>query len=106
MDGEELAGGYGQAVLQSGLAAMGGLVGDHLGTFPQPLGCARQGLVHRFALAGVIDDDELEVLEGLRSNRLDRSGEHQGTIPSSGHHGDSWGSCGLFSHLRGSSLIR
>ena len=98
MDREELAGGDGQTVLQGGLAAVRGLIGDHPGALPEPLGSALQSALHGLGASGVIDDDELEVLEGLRPDRLDCSFEHQGTVTGPGHHGDPWGLCGGSSH--------
>ena len=106
MNGEELAGGDGQAVLQGGLTPMRGLVGNHPGALLQPLGGALQGALHRLGAPCVVDDDEFEVLKGLRPDRLDCSFEHQGTVAGAGHHGDSRGLCGLSSHLLGSSSIR
>ena len=105
MDREELAGGDGQTVLQGGLAPVRGLVGDHPGALPEPLGSALQSAVHRLGASGVIDDDELEVLEGLRPDRLECARQQHGTVTGPGHHGDSGGLCGMSSHCRGSSLI-
>ena len=106
MDREELAGGDGQTILQGGLAPMRGLIGDHPGALPQPLGGTGQSALHGFGASGVIDDDELEVLEGLRPDRLECSVQQHGTVTGPGHHGDSWRLCGGSSHVRGSSLIR
>ena len=98
MDREELAGGGGQTILQGGLASVRGLIGDHPDALLEPLGGTGQSALHGLGASGIIDDDELELLEGLRPHRLDRSPEHQGTVAGPGHHGDPWGLCGGSSH--------
>ena len=78
----------GQARLERGLAALRDLVRDDRNLRTNGALLLLDDLADLGLVAGVVDDDDLVVVEGLRSNRCEGTGEHRRAITRAHDDGD------------------